>query len=289
MTTTETNNQIDTGKRILSMLLDHIFMTMAMMVFVMPVMMVDMFKNFNDPHQSPTFLFSGVGGYAMLFGFSLYFCKDVINGRSAAKRILKFQVVNNNTLLPASPLQCFVRNIFCVIWPVEFIVSLFNSSRRIGDRVAGTRLVPYDATAEQPKANVAYIVLTILLSFTLTVMVSRLTDKIKWPDNAVVETSYNEKVSKELEQALTDSTGQYLQPSVRIYDQSKNSKLRYISAVLTLKENYLDDQQSYEQLEKKVLDIIYTQHPKNSFKGIIKFIYKSPGRMISRSTTMGAD
>lgn len=289
MTTAEPNKRVDTGMRILSMLLDHIIMTMVMMVFIVPFMMMDLFKNFNDPHQPPTFLFSGVGGYAMLFGFSLYFCKDIINGRSLAKRILKFQVLNHKTGLPASPLQCFVRNLFCVIWPVEFIVALFNSSRRIGDRVAGTRLVPYDATTEQPRVNVVYVILTILLSFTLTVMVSRLSDKIEWPDNGFVETSYNEKESKELEQVLTDSTGQYLQPSIRIYDQSKNNKLRYISAVLTLKENYLDDQQSYELLEKKVLDIIYTQHPRSSFKGTIKFMYKSPVRVMSRSTTMGAD
>ena len=48
---------------------------------------------------------SGVSGYLAMFGFALYFCKDIFNGRSIAKRILNFQVVDNYTGESGKPLE----------------------------------------------------------------------------------------------------------------------------------------------------------------------------------------
>src|SRR6185437_6853965 len=63
---------------------------------------------------------------------------------SAAKRVLGFQVVNNRTGLPAGPLRCLVRNLTILLWPIEVVAAMINVNRRIGDHLAGTRLVVYD-------------------------------------------------------------------------------------------------------------------------------------------------
>ena len=90
-----------------------------------------------------------------------FFCKDCINGRSIAKRVLKLQIIDNKTGESASALKCFIRNIFIIIWPVEGIVALINPSRRIGDYVAGTKLVPFDPSAEQKELNFGNIAISL--------------------------------------------------------------------------------------------------------------------------------
>jgi uncharacterized RDD family membrane protein YckC len=79
----------------------------------------------------------------------VYFLKDSFYGRSLAKRITKLQVVNNATGEPASIARGFIRNVFIIMWPVEVLVSLFNPQRRIGDYVAGTKVVTYVISARE--------------------------------------------------------------------------------------------------------------------------------------------
>ena len=77
----------------------------------------------------------------ILFVF-VYFNKDFLNGKSPAKRLLGYQVVDVRTNLPASEFKCFVRNLtICVAWPIEVIVGFINPSRRIGDYISGTKVV----------------------------------------------------------------------------------------------------------------------------------------------------
>lgn len=94
--------------------------------------------------------------WSMAHGFYLFwpllilvmFNKDIVNGRSITKRKLGFVIVKNNSESPASQLQCFFRNITCFIWPLEGLISLSGDSRRIGDIIAGTKVI------EQPtKSN----------------------------------------------------------------------------------------------------------------------------------------
>ena len=164
--------KISTGTRLGTMLLDHVIMTGIMMIFFLPSMMlvfVDPVNGSNKPN--PNFL-DGSLGYLALFGFSLYFCKDIINGRSIAKRILKLQVVNNSTGQVADPMRCFIRNIFCILWPIEVIAGITNTNRRIGDFVAGTKLVVFDPSLNQPEFNIGKIILPILLSYGLMLLLT---------------------------------------------------------------------------------------------------------------------
>jgi uncharacterized RDD family membrane protein YckC len=134
------DKNVTVGTRLGSMFLDHIFMTMICMLFFIPMVMNDI--NQTSPQDEKSFF--GLSFFLGLLGFMVYFSKDSFNGRSLAKRITKLQVVENKTGQVASPLRCFIRNIFCVLWPIEVLVTLINPTRRIGDRVAGTRIVYYD-------------------------------------------------------------------------------------------------------------------------------------------------
>lgn len=78
-----------------------------------------------------------------------YMCsKDCINGMSLGKYIVGIQTIDSRTLKVASLVQCMFRNLFWIIWPIEFFVMLFSHTElRIGDRVAHTKVT---------KRNTAY-------------------------------------------------------------------------------------------------------------------------------------
>jgi uncharacterized RDD family membrane protein YckC len=109
--------------------------------------------------------------------FAVYFCKDCINGRSPAKRILNIAVVDYRTNVSASPFQSLVRNLFIVIWPVEVIVALFDQERRIGDRVAGTKLKYYDSSTSV-RVNIAAISACVLIASVFSYFLIWIMDKI---------------------------------------------------------------------------------------------------------------
>ena len=72
----------------------------------------------------------------------VYLNKDFFKGKSPAKRILGYRVINRKTEKPATELQCFVRNLtICVVWPLEVVIGFINPERRIGDFIANTKIV----------------------------------------------------------------------------------------------------------------------------------------------------
>lgn len=150
------------------MFLDHLAMTFIALVFVVPGIVLGSHNELkSNLTQVDPDLFNGAFGYISLIGFAIYFCKDCINGRSIAKKALKLQVVDNATEQAATPLKCLVRNLFCILWPIEVIVTLINPSRRIGDRVAGTKIIPFTQTTNQAKPNFGQIGLALIIAYAL--------------------------------------------------------------------------------------------------------------------------
>jgi uncharacterized RDD family membrane protein YckC len=288
--TTIDNKQISAGTRLGAMILDHFFMTMIAMVFFIPGMISGFSEAFKVSHEqtNPNFM-GGAFGYIGMFGFALYFCKDIINGRSIAKRILKLQVVDNSTGQPASPLKCFVRNLFCVLWPIEVIVAMTNPERRLGDRIAGTKLVNFDTTLEQPQINIGQTLIPIGIAYGAMLLLMQAMPKMEMPKTSYSETSYNQSESTNLEKLLTDSLGQYLTPDIKIYDTIKNSNLKYISTILKLKENYIEDDDTYRQLENKTEDLIYSKFQKETFTGQINYVFQTSGQFQSRAGQIGTN
>jgi len=258
------------------------------MLFVLPRMILSFSDALKVSHEQEDFnIMDGPMKYVAALGFALYFCKDIINGRSIAKRISKLQVVDNKTGQVATPLQCLVRNIFCVLWPIEVIIAMTNTSRRFGDRVARTKLVPYDPTLEQPRINTGKTLLPVIISYGLIVLSMQFTSSFTMPKTNYSETSYNQSESKELERLIVDSLGQYMAPDIRVYDSVKNVNLKYVSTILKLKANYIADDNSYDELHTMTTEIIYSKFPKETFTGQIKYVYQGKGQFQVRTTTIG--
>lgn len=149
----EPSKPIPVGLRLGTMLLDH---AIICFIGVLPLVLLALITRPGNP--------STLGSpFAMIPLFVIYFCKDCIGGRSAAKRILKLAVVDKNSSAAASSLQCVVRNLFVIVWPVEVIVALFNQQQRIGDRLAGTKLSYYDPNAAG-QINILHIAIAILIA-----------------------------------------------------------------------------------------------------------------------------
>lgn len=287
MTTISTDSPISTGTRLGSMLMDHFFMTMIAVVIAIPGMISTFANAFEVTHEQegPTSM-SGPFFYINLFGFALYSCKDCINGQSLAKRLLTLQIVDDETGLPASPIKCFVRNLTLILWPIEVVVALTNTSRRLGDRIAGTKLVVYDKTAEQPKVNFGKVVVPVLISYGLTILLMlpfiALTSAVETEKINYVETSYNEQLSKETEKLFADSLGQYLTASVKAYDQIQDKPLKYASVIFELNGNYLEDDQNYEKIKSMTMPVLLSKLPEKTFIGQVKYVYRTGNSIQTR-------
>lgn len=69
-----------------------------------------------------------------------YLNKDFLQGRSPAKRLLGLQLQEVNGA-PANELRAFLRNVTALMWPVEVLLIVAGSQKRLGDYLAGTRVV----------------------------------------------------------------------------------------------------------------------------------------------------
>lgn len=128
------------GKRLVSMLLDHFCTCIMLLAPIVPFLILGSKPDVQGSIMPAEFQFVFLG---LMF---LYFLKDSFDGRSIAKRVTKLQVVNNTTGKAASLMRCFIRNLTIVIWPLEVLITLFSSHRRLGDFIAGTRVVNYGTT-----------------------------------------------------------------------------------------------------------------------------------------------
>lgn len=148
------------------MIFDHFIMTVVCIALDIQLFLPNHAKASGIDFTNPLF-------YPSILGFALYFCKDSIRGKSIGKHLSKLQVVDNKTDQIASPLRCFLRNLFCILFPLELIATLINPNRRIGDFVTGTKLVNYNPEKTvQIKTNVAQVISTIIISYSLVLFVT---------------------------------------------------------------------------------------------------------------------
>ncbi|HNA01390.1 MAG TPA: RDD family protein [Ferruginibacter sp.] len=288
MKLSHTDNPINAGLRLATMLLDHFCMTMIGILFFIPGIIADITKMLTPSHSQVTpGLLGGQWVYLGVVGLALYFCKDSFHGRSPAKRILKLQVVDEVTGEAASPMKCFVRNILCLLWPVEVIVALRNPARRLGDRLAGTRLVKFDPVREQPPIKPGALLLPLAIAYASILLFVKALPDVTTTRVDFSESSYNEKASNELQTVLADSLGTYFSPDVRIYDTIRNESLKYVSVILRLHKNYIEQDNSYRQLNKLTTELIYSKLPKESFRGQLQYFYKASGQVQGRTSQIG--
>jgi uncharacterized RDD family membrane protein YckC len=119
-------------RRIAAFLIDHFTFTFLIVGIVFLSLGTDFMdeNNFNNltSKMLPT----------MLIGFLIYFAKDSIKGISPGKWVMGIMVrdENNSTEVPSIG-RLFIRNLFLIIWPIEFIVlASSQDKKRLGDKTA---------------------------------------------------------------------------------------------------------------------------------------------------------
>ena len=124
-------------RRIAAFIIDHFVMTF-LMVSIVFIALGPNFMDENNPSKMMTTML-----FVMIPGFILYFAKDSLKGISAGKWIMGIMVrdENNQNEIPSFG-RLFLRNLFIIIWPVEFIVlATSDQKKRLGDKVAKTVVV----------------------------------------------------------------------------------------------------------------------------------------------------
>lgn len=102
--------------------------------------------------------------------YPIYFCKDIVFGKSLAKRIRGQIVIDYYSKLPANPIKSVIRNLTVPLFPIEILVVIFSPKRRIGDFISNTKVVripkesPLDIRKEIKRMDSAEVLLAILIA-----------------------------------------------------------------------------------------------------------------------------
>lgn len=123
------NNRDKISKRIVSILIDHVILTLVIIVIGAIYAALSIFSSDH---------FFIIMGLTMVI---VYSNKDFLNGQSFGKRKMGLYIIDIKTGQKASVFKCFMRNLTLLLWPVEFIILLINPNKRIGDHLANTTLV----------------------------------------------------------------------------------------------------------------------------------------------------
>ena len=142
------------NKRFKSMMTDLLFVLSVFIPVCFVVIVIEIMDDSKAQHVdnqlSTSFFIS-----SLIFGIITFVLlnKDFYNARSVAKRIYGYQIFDSQTKAVASPIQCMIRNVTMIIWPVEAVWVLFTPNRRLGDVIAGTIII--DQPPEPPESILA--------------------------------------------------------------------------------------------------------------------------------------
>jgi uncharacterized RDD family membrane protein YckC len=119
-------------RRIAAFIIDHFTMTFLIVGFVFLSLGTDFMDENNFSNLMTKML------PTLLVGFLLYFAKDSIKGVSPGKWVMGIMVRNENSPSEVPSFgKLFIRNLFLIIWPIEFIVlASSQEKKRLGDKVA---------------------------------------------------------------------------------------------------------------------------------------------------------
>lgn len=283
--------KLNEGIRIAALLLEFFIMFSILMIFSLPATNNDSFGLFRITHEAYRLdPLADPSIYLSLVGFALLFCKDCINGQSITKRIIKLQVVDNKTGAVATPMQCFIRNITLLILPLECLIALMRPDRRIGDKIAGTKLVIYDPeTNNNPGRSFKKYILPLLSAYAIFIALAFGLGKISFnkPQTSFVADTYNAPESKALEKLLTDNFNQYYTVSVRCYDSIENRDLKYVSVICFFKESFFDKIGETDQIRNETTNQVYSLFPKELITGQLQYVYRSGNNMASWNEPIG--
>ncbi|AUC81602.1 RDD family protein [Lacinutrix sp. Bg11-31] len=181
-------------RRIAAFLIDHFTITFLIVGIVFLLLGTDFMDENNFSNLITKML------PAMLVGFLLYFAKDSIKGISPGKWVMGIMVRDekNPTEVPSIG-RLFLRNLFLIIWPVEFIVlASSQEKKRLGDKTAKAIVVKNpNKPTKMPRIlalvgiGIAFFTFTIL--FTGSAMKNSDAYKV-----AIIEIEQNEEILSEI-------------------------------------------------------------------------------------------
>ncbi len=96
--------------------------------------------------------------------YSLFFCKDIINGQSIGKRILKLQIITENGDA-ANLRNIIVRNIIALLQPIDALYMMNNRGKRLGDIICKTEVVDVSRKIKYKSNPLLLIVYRIIVFF----------------------------------------------------------------------------------------------------------------------------
>jgi uncharacterized RDD family membrane protein YckC len=180
-------------RRIVAFMIDHLVLSF-LLVFTVFIVLGPNFIDKENPSKMMTTMFA-----VMLPGFVLYFSKDSIKGMSLGKWIMGLMVRDekNTNEIPSFG-RLFLRNLFVVIWPIEFIVlATSDQKRRLGDKVAKTIVVKNpNKPTKLPRLltliGIGVFIFTFMLLFVGNTMKNSEAYKV-----AIIEIEKNEQIIKE--------------------------------------------------------------------------------------------
>jgi uncharacterized RDD family membrane protein YckC len=130
---------LDWNKRIKAAVVDVFYTLLVLfisaMIFIMPLLILAPLVMDGDTASAYLYAFA----FATLKMVILN--KDYFSSQSVVHRFLGLRVVDARTDAPASKVKCMLRNITVALWPVEAIFLIVNPERRLGDLIAGTKVV----------------------------------------------------------------------------------------------------------------------------------------------------
>ena len=137
--------KVSAGRRLGAFLIDHLIFSFALLFPLHFILLFDPLL-FGGPSETAMLVFFIIFG---TITFLLHGFKDIIKGQSLGKRIFGMGVrdVSDNLVVPPVS-RLFLRQIFLLLWPIEFLVLVFSKeNRKMGDKIAGTGV--YDLRAYQ--------------------------------------------------------------------------------------------------------------------------------------------
>ena len=151
-------------RRIAAYLIDHLIISL-LMVFIAFLALGPDFMDKNNPDSMNAIMLA-----VLLPGFFLYFGKESIQGISPGKWVMGIMVrdMENRENIPSFG-RLLLRNLFMVIWPIEFLVLATNERKqRLGDQVAKTIVVQNpNKPARLPRILVLAITGIFFFAFTI--------------------------------------------------------------------------------------------------------------------------
>jgi len=187
-------------------------------------------------------------------------------------------------------MQCFIRNITLFILPVEVIVALVRPDRRIGDKIAGTKLViDNPETNNQGDRSFKKYILPLVSAYALFIVLTFFLGKINFniPQTRFVANTYNASKAKAMEKILTENFSQYYTVSVKFYDSIENSKLKYVSVICSFKDPYLGDLEQTGHIGSQTIEQIYALYPQYFINGLVQYVYRSGNTMTRWNEVIG--